>query len=90
MKQREYTGVAFDWRFVRGWGVQYDGAYDDNGYYNGGFDEWWDWANQFAEQFKMNFYNLYATGNNAYVSANASSKLNKHEKMPIGLSLIHI
>ena len=87
LKQREYTGVAFDWRFVRGWGVQYDGAYDDNGYYNGGFDEWWDWANQFAEQFKMNFYNLYATGNNAYVSANASSKLNKHEKMPIGYAM---
>ena len=88
LKEREYTGVAFDWRFVRGWGVQYDGSYDDNGYYNGGFDEWWDWATQFAEQFKMNFYNIYALSHNAYVNASAQSKLNKHEKMPIGYSMI--
>lgn len=39
LEEREYTGVKFDWRFVRGWGVMYSGAYDDTGFYNGGIDD---------------------------------------------------
>lgn len=35
--QKEYTGVRFDWEFVRGWGIMYDGSYEDGlGYYKGG------------------------------------------------------
>jgi hypothetical protein len=30
LQEKEFTGVNFDWRFVRGWGIQWDGAYDQN------------------------------------------------------------
>ena len=28
IKEKEYNGVAFDWRFVRGWGMFWAGSYD--------------------------------------------------------------
>jgi len=85
LKQKEYTGVAFDWRFVRGWGVQYDGSYDPNGYYNGGFDDWWDTMMQAAEQFKSILYNAYARLKNDWDAAtvpSSSNTINAQGKMP--------
>ena len=64
LQQKEYTGVAFDWRFVRGWGIQWDGAYDVNGYYNAGMDYWMDMITQIGEQIKQGGYNMYAAFNN--------------------------
>jgi len=58
LPQKEFTGVAFDWRFVKGWGIQLDAAYDkENGYYHGGFDYWLDTLAQFAEQIKQTGWN---------------------------------
>ena len=57
LKQREYTGVAFDWRFVRGWGIQYMGGYDDTGFYNGAIDGWWDKLEQETSQIAEGAYN---------------------------------
>lgn len=58
LKQREYSGVAFDWRFVRGWGIQYMAGYDDTGFYNGGIDTWWDVLEQGAQHVANTPYNL--------------------------------
>jgi len=35
LKQKEFTGIEFDFRFVRGWGMFWNVAYDDNGMYIG-------------------------------------------------------
>jgi hypothetical protein len=100
LKQREYTGVAFDWRFVRGWGVQWDAAYDDNGYYNGGFDDWWDTAVQWSEQTQTHFYNLAKalekgwidfTGGNQGSNATKDTPLarNYHRQATIAIDGLH-
>jgi hypothetical protein len=81
LKQREYTGVAFDWRFVRGWGVQYDGGYDENGYYNGGYDAWWDTMIQWGEQAKAILYNAYARGANYNKRAGVVNDETNEEKL---------
>jgi len=61
LKEKEFTGVSFDWRFVRGWGVMFAGAYDGQGFYNAGVGSWWkkleDAANQIGE-----------TGVNAFIT----------------------
>jgi hypothetical protein len=51
LKEREYTGVAFDWRYVKCIGWFYKENYSESGYYNGNSEalmdilgEWW---NQF-------------------------------------------
>jgi hypothetical protein len=36
--EKEYTGVRFDWEFVRGWGVMLESSYSDIGYYLGGYE----------------------------------------------------
>jgi len=39
LAEREYTGVTFDWRFVKMWGIQHKGSYDDAGLYKGSVAE---------------------------------------------------
>lgn len=58
LEQREYTGVRFDWRFVRGWGCMYAGAYDEAGFYNGGIDAWKDSFQAVASQIQHSFTEL--------------------------------
>ena len=38
LKEREYNGVEFDWRFVKGMGVFYTGTYAERGLYQGNAD----------------------------------------------------
>jgi len=58
LPEREYSGVAFDWRFVKGWGIQMDSAYDkENGYYNGGLDYWLDKITELGETVKQGIWN---------------------------------
>ena len=35
LKQKEFTGLQFDWRFVKSWGLFWNVSYDDNGMYVG-------------------------------------------------------
>ena len=37
--EREFTGVGFNWRFVKMWGIQWKHSYDDPGRYNNSFVE---------------------------------------------------
>jgi hypothetical protein len=39
LQEREYSGIDFDWRFVRMIGFQWQGCYDSNGFYNGQRDQ---------------------------------------------------
>lgn len=59
--EKEFTGVQFDWRFVRGWGMFYKGSYADRGHYDGGIDSWWDEFNQTAQQAGAVFVNMALT-----------------------------
>jgi len=62
LKEKEFTGVAFDWRFVRGWGIMFAGSYDAQGFYNAGVGSWWkkleDTANQIGETFTNVFISV--------------------------------
>lgn len=99
LPQKEYTGVAFDWRFVKGWGIQMDSSYDkENGYYHGGFDYWIDTASQFGEQVKQTLWNAgaaYYNGvgkgdkNSTYINARHPVAYAIHNQATIALDDIH-
>jgi hypothetical protein len=38
LAEKEFTGVKFDWRFVKGFGIFYEGSYHEKGLYIGGTD----------------------------------------------------
>jgi hypothetical protein len=50
LKQKEFTGIAFDWRFVKSWGLFWNVGYDDNGMYIGNRDNWMDVIKSWASQ----------------------------------------
>ena len=50
VKQKEFTGIAFDWRFVKSWGLFWNVGYDDNGMYIGNRDNWMDVIKSWASQ----------------------------------------
>jgi hypothetical protein len=50
LKQKEFTGIAFDWRFVKSWGLFWNVGYDDNGMYVGSRDNWMDTIKSWASQ----------------------------------------
>lgn len=50
LKQKEFTGIAFDWRFVKSWGLFWNVGYDDNGMYVGSRDNWMDVIKSWASQ----------------------------------------
>ena len=35
LKEKQFTGIEFDWRFVKSWGIFWNVSYDDNGMYVG-------------------------------------------------------
>lgn len=90
LKQREYTGVAFDWRFVRGWGVFHNAGYDETGFYNGGIDEFWDVLAQYGEQIKFGLWNIGATVSNYFDSLGnpaGSPVINTNKQAPIAFAI---
>jgi hypothetical protein len=50
VKEKEFTGIAFDWRFVKSWGLFWNIGYDDNGMYIGSRDNWKDVIQSWASQ----------------------------------------
>lgn len=57
LKEREHTGVKFDWRHVKGYGAFWSGSYDENFYYTGAEDSW---LNAFQDRIKDIEKNLFA------------------------------
>ena len=50
LKEKEYRGVRFDWRFVKGFGVFWKDAYDENFFYSNVQDTIFDAAAEFIEE----------------------------------------
>lgn len=46
LAEKEFTGVKFDWRFVKGFGIFYEGSYHEKGFYVGGTNTWLDTITQ--------------------------------------------
>jgi len=62
LREKEYTGVEFDWRFIKGWGIMMASPYTDTttGYYMGAQNAWYDQATQFIQQGLANWWNIIA------------------------------
>ena len=58
--EREFTGIEFDWRFVKGWGIFWKDSYDAQGLYSGNFDDWFKQFAQFGTQFGYNLFDEFA------------------------------
>ena len=99
LPEKEYTGVAFDWRFVKGFGIQSDMSYDkENGYYNGGLDYWLDRVMQLGESIKQGPWNIAATISRAtggsdvdstYINNLTPQAWTYHNQMTIALDDVH-
>jgi hypothetical protein len=50
LKEKQFTGIAFDWRFVKSWGIFWDLPYDDNHMYTGVRDAFTDSVTSWAKQ----------------------------------------
>ena len=50
LKEKQFSGVEFDWRFVKSWGIFWNVAYDDNGMYIGVRDQFVETLSQWAQQ----------------------------------------
>lgn len=50
LKDKEFSGIQFEWRFVRSWGIFWNVGYDDNGMYVGARDKFWQNIASYAEQ----------------------------------------
>jgi len=56
LPEREFSGIEFDWRFVKAWGIFWKDSYDAQGLYTGNFDDWWEQLTQFATQLGYNLF----------------------------------
>jgi hypothetical protein len=50
LPEREFTGVQFDWRFVKGMGWFYKDSYDEQGLYATSVFSYWEQLTQFLDQ----------------------------------------
>ncbi len=73
LKEKEFTGVKFDWRFVRGCGIMWEGAYQENGFYAGGTNTWWDYIEQGFKQAGASVWNILVEAYEAIVSAGSQA-----------------
>tara|TARA_R110002020_G_scaffold220247_3_gene428174 strand:+ start:1523 stop:4888 length:3366 start_codon:yes stop_codon:yes gene_type:complete len=73
LKEKEFTGVKFDWRFVRGCGIMWEGSYQENGFYAGGTNTWWDYIEQGFKQAGASVWNILVEIHDAIVSAGTQS-----------------
>lgn len=58
IKQKEFTGVFFDWRFVKGWGIMMKAPYTESGFYMAAQQSGWDQLTQYLQQGAANLWNL--------------------------------
>ena len=83
LAEKEFTGVKFDWRFLKGFGVFYEGSYHEKGIYTGGTDTWLDALTQnlmqvggiiydTAEKVAQGWYGIYNTVSNLITTGTTS------------------
>jgi len=59
LPQREFNGVLFNWRFLKGCGVFMKNSYDAQGLYVGVYDEWFKQLSQATEQVGHNILEFF-------------------------------
>lgn len=62
LKEKEFSGIAFDWRFVKSWGIMWNISYDDNNMYTGVRDHFLDTISSWAKQTSNNTLSYYSRG----------------------------
>jgi hypothetical protein len=60
LPEKEYTGVAFDWRFVKAFGVQMKQSYSETGFYKEAQDAGLNQTTTFIQQSAANVWNAIA------------------------------
>lgn len=61
LAEKEFTGAAFDWRFVKAWGVQMKQSYSEtSGFYKEAQDAGFNQTTTFLQQSAANLWNLIA------------------------------
>ncbi len=56
IKEREFSGVAFDWRYMKYWGVQLDESYTDVGLYKNGVQRAFEFGEDIIADLQANWY----------------------------------
>ncbi len=56
LAQKEFSGVQFDWRFIKHWGVQLDEAYVETGLYKNGHQRAWEFGEDIVAQLQANWF----------------------------------
>lgn len=64
LPERSFSGIEFDWRVVKGWGIFWKDPYDSSGLYTANFDDWWKQMLQFGTQLGYNLFDEFV--NNFY------------------------
>lgn len=59
LKEKEFTGIAFDWRFVKSWGIFWNIGYDDNQMYTGVRDQFVETVGAWAKQAGNNLLSFF-------------------------------
>jgi hypothetical protein len=62
LKEKEFTGIAFDWRFVKSWGIFWNIGYDDNKMYVGVRDNFVETITAWAKQVGNNLLSFFTAG----------------------------
>ena len=61
LDEKEFSGVKFDWKFVKHWGVQLDESYVETGLYKNGHQRAFEYGEDIAADLSANWY-WYALG----------------------------
>ncbi len=56
LAQKEFSGVQFDWRFVKHWGVQLDESYVETGLYKNGHQRAFEFGEDFIADLQANWF----------------------------------
>jgi len=56
LAQKEFSGVQFDWRFIKHWGVQLDEAYVETGLYKNGLQRAFEFGEDVVNDYSANWF----------------------------------
>lgn len=56
LAQKEFSGVQFDWRFIKHWGVQLDEGYVETGLYMNGHQRAFEYIEDVIDDYSANWY----------------------------------
>jgi len=81
LPEREFNGVLFDWRFLKGFGVFMKGSYEAQGLYTGAYDEWFKQLSQATEQTGHNILEFFTNLFEGNAQAPSTNAVTDHAKI---------